>query len=292
MPATEFHEVYKALKPVVDEVRKVQGIKSSSDVVHIVHIAAFVKSYEFNLYVSGLEHFAHSFYLTPTLRGMCEDIIVLKSIANFDPKDRAEIIAHIQMAGVSESLATQERFFTANRPGQPILKDKDAATKQAQEEQKIQDIYRKYGLLKGKQKWVKIKDLAISCGLLPVYEFFYSATSKWVHFSPQILLRMGWAKEKSQSATYVFSTEHFAGHYANFNFIYGSYLFALFFRSFKSEIPNASTIEPHVKELESLLDKILRWPEIITFEEMNVEPPHEIWYGVLKVLEEEKAKGE
>jgi hypothetical protein len=291
MPATEFNEVYKALEPIVNEARTVEGIKSGDDFYNIVHKAAFIKNYEFNLYASGLEEYAHSFYLTPTLRGMCEDIIVLKSIAAFDPQDKIKIITHIQMAGVFESLATQDHFFTANKPAQPVLKDKDAITKQEKQEEEIQDIYRKYGLLKGKQKWVKIKDLAISCGLLPVYEFFYSATSKWVHFSPQILLRMGWAKEKSNSATFVFSTKHFAGYYANFNFIYGSYLFVLFFHSLKNEIANAPAFEPHIKKLESLLDDVLQWPELVTYEEMTLEPPNPLVYGLLKVAEEEKTKG-
>lgn len=55
MPATEFHSVYKALKPIIDNVRKVEGIKSGDDVYQIILRAAFVKSYEFNLYTAGLE---------------------------------------------------------------------------------------------------------------------------------------------------------------------------------------------------------------------------------------------
>ena len=75
MLATEFHNVHQALTPIIDDIRKAEGVNSVDDVYQIILRAVFVKSYEFNLYIAGLEGHTHSFYLTPTFRGICEDII-------------------------------------------------------------------------------------------------------------------------------------------------------------------------------------------------------------------------
>jgi Family of unknown function (DUF5677) len=287
MPATEFHNVYKALEPVVEDVRKIS--LKTDDFYQLALKGAFIKSYEFNTYSSGLESTTRSFFMTATLRGICEDIIILKSIAFFDPKDRSDAVVHIQMSSVYESLINQKQFFDDIRMGQPCIADPDAATKRTDHDDKLLDIYRKYNLLRNNRK-PSVRQLALSCGLLQIYDFFYSATSKWVHFAPHILLRMGWSEDTSRDAIHILSTAHFSGYYANFNFIYGTYLFALFFNTFKPELPSANDIEPHINELNQLLNDMLRWPELITFEEMNTKPPSEILYALLRVLADEEAK--
>jgi hypothetical protein len=284
MPATEIHKVYNALEPVIAKLRRVS--LKDVDLYLLAVIAAFVKNYEFNQYASGLDSTAHSFYLTPTLRGMVEDIIFLKSIAHLDQPDRSKLIGHIQMSGIMEGFINQEEFFDESRPGQPVPTESNGKTIKMKADTDALQIYAKYGLVSKKGKKLRIIDLARRCHLLPLYHFLYSATSKWVHFNPQILFRMAWGPDRSCTGIYTLSTENFSGHYANFNFIYGTYLFALFFDTFKEELPLASEIEPRIDELKDLLHRFLRWPEIVTYEEMNVDPPSEIIYAMLLAVKE------
>jgi hypothetical protein len=290
MPATEFHSTYKALEPAIAHIRL--GNLRQHDFFQLSLKAALTKTYDFNTYVSGLEDTGHSFYLTATLRGMCEDIIALKSMLNFDPKDRSDLVANIQMSGVYESIAAQMEFFKTTRPARPVFSVNDPTAEKEKVDAKILNVYKKYGLPTRGKLPPSMRQLAIRCGLLPIYDFYYSATSKWVHFSPHILMRMGWGPESSPTATYEFSPSHFSGYYANFNFMHGTYLFVLFVETFKQELGFTIDVDPHIQELKDLLDRILRWSEVVTFEEMNVKPPSEILYATLKVLEEEKAKGD
>lgn len=293
MPATEFNDVYKALEPAIAEVRL--GNLQRHDSFQLSLKAALAKTYDFNTYVSGLEATDHSFYLTATLRGICEDIIALKSMLHFEAKDRSELVSHIQMSGVYESIAAQMEFFKVNREWQPIYSVENPNEEKETIDEKILDIYRKYGLPTRGKFPPSTRQLAISCDLLPMYDFYYSATSKWVHFSPHILMRMGWSPESSPTATYEFAPSHFSGYYANFNFMHGTFLFILFIETFKHELGFTTNIEPQIQELKSLLDRTLRWSEVVTFEEMNVEVPSDILYALLKVVAEGKldeAEGE
>src|SRR6266404_1989790 len=201
----ELAEIYKSIEPYI---RLVQNGVTANMHYEVALKAALAKTYDFNAYVSSVESSSHSFYHTATLRGICEDIIVLKAFLAFPAKDRFELIAQTQMTGVYESLKSQYAFFKANRPGQPVLGNKDAEKAEKTEKNKLLKLYGRLGFinLKGKPFIPSVRALAKKAGLLDVYDFFYSATSKWVHFSPQILMRMGWAPDANPSSTFTFST--------------------------------------------------------------------------------------
>lgn len=44
------------------------------------------------------------------------------------------------------------------------------------------------------------------------------------------------------------------------------------------------------KKLEIQLNEILRWPETVTFEEMNLEGPHFLWRVIMREAHEQKTK--
>jgi hypothetical protein len=279
--------IYRSLKPHVEEVAKSNLV--NPDFYTIVLRAALAKSFDFNSYVSNLGSSSHSFYHTATLRGICEDLIVLKAIHGIPTADRSELITHLQRADIHESVKNQTKFFDANREKQPVLSRKDSEQLQQDANAKALAIYDKHGYAK-KGRRPTIRQLAIRANLVEVYDFLYSATSKWVHFAPHILMRMGWSSEKSLEAIYTFSTKNFAAYYAKFNAIYGSYLFGLFHESFGKELKINPKMDQYIAELGEWIGSLDRWPELVTFEELNLPRPNPIVYAVMEVLAERKAK--
>lgn len=115
-----------------------------------------------------------------------------------------------------------------------------------------------------------VESMTINGGLKPLYNFLYHATSRTVHFSPNVLLRTGWFKEGEPIE---FSTKNFRNYYSIFNLYYGTYLFTQFAKIFKKELGLDKTVVKKISGLEDLLKSVDRVPEIVTFEEMNIRRP-------------------
>jgi hypothetical protein len=86
----------------------------------------------------------------------------------------------------------------------------------------------------------------------------------------QSLLRSGWGQSPTRFA---FSTKHFNSYFAEYCSLYGAFMFCLYFEFF------ASVLKPDAKErkiVEAIRQDVLftrRWPEMVTYEEMNEKPP-------------------
>ena len=119
------------------------------------------------------------------------------------------------------------------------------------------------------QRQPTVSELAKNVGLKSTYEFIYFAASNFVHFNPQALLRTGWGPDKGP---FTFSIRNMDGYYQSFGSFYGAVLFIGFQASFSEKYFNDS-IDPEVDQLVELIGQVHRWPEIITFEEMNQKPP-------------------
>jgi hypothetical protein len=111
--------IYRELEPFIRQVGQSDLI--DPDFYLIALKAALVKTYDFNVFVSGLESTSHSFYHTATLRGMCEDIIIFKGFQSVPPADKSRLVAHIQMKDAYESMKKQRVFFGKYREEQPVL---------------------------------------------------------------------------------------------------------------------------------------------------------------------------
>jgi len=282
----ELKNIYRSIKPYVKAATRSTLIKP--DFYKINLKAALAKTYDFNSYITGIRSSSHSFYHTAILRGICEDLIVLKALREIPTKDRSDLVMYLQLEECFEAMKTQEKFFEANHP-QIVLGEKYANKYSNDELKKALAIYDKYGFERRKYG-PTIRSLAQRANLLEVYDFFYSATSKWVHFSPHILMRMGWAPSKDPAETFTFTTKHFSNYYAGFNAVYGTYLFGLFCESLGDELELNPKVKKYVEELGLWIGSLMRWPELITFEEMNIKRPSIILdalYSVTKGYEEE-----
>ena len=109
-----------------------------------------------------------------------------------------------------------------------------------------------------------------------VYDFIYRLTSGAVHFNPQVLLRLGWGPFIPSTLTLskvTFSSNNMSSYYNAINQIYGSFLLSLYFELFEGFLlPNEKEKAAVVRLREYLLDE-RRWPEMVTFEELNLPPP-------------------
>ena len=83
--------------------------------------AAVAKSFEFAAVVHRDPPPDHGFFITSTLRGLCEDLIVLSFVEPLSPADRNEAVALLMAKNVADGIAAQSAFFKSERPWQPVL---------------------------------------------------------------------------------------------------------------------------------------------------------------------------
>jgi len=103
-------------------------------------------------------------------------------------------------------------------------------------------------------------------GLLELYNYLYHATSTFVHFSPNNLLRMGWGNLPDVQ----YSISNFKLYYKDFSLFYGLLLLAKIceWQHTNGYLPDFDT--KNISIMNSILERAKRWPEIVTFEEMNI----------------------
>jgi Family of unknown function (DUF5677) len=219
-----------------------------------------------------------AFFWLPGLRGICEDIIVLNYVQTIDKLQREELLSLLIMHDVHSRIRRQSEFFEAVRPQQRVLKVKDAEATILELEGKIQKIWNANGWPRLKNGTMpQIYQIADEQGakiLGHLYNYIYRMSSGMVHFSMQTLLRTGWGELNGESIKAGnFSTSHFSRYYREVAELYGAYMFCCFFELFGKWLRLTKDDRASVMAIrESILGK-QRWPEMVTFEEMNVPPP-------------------
>jgi hypothetical protein len=228
--------------------------------------ASYAKNYEINRFLQTREAGLNAFAITSVLRGLCEDIIALKWLATFEKRDRDEAVGVMMMKSVLELMQQQTAFFGKYRPSQPILETKDASSEIHALKQRLRGM-RKGNRWKKHREWPSVREMAEPTGLLPLYDFLYAATSSFVHYSPNNLIRMGKVVSPDRM---VFSTSTFSDYYTAFNRFYGLFLFVTATTTFGATLKCRDELREPTEKLMKLLDNELRWPELVTTEEMNV----------------------
>lgn len=240
--------------------------------------AAFAKSLEFNHHLHTDATKEEGFFYTPILRGICEEIIVLKFIQEHVKEKRNKIIRLLVGLETVKDIEAQDNFFSVNRPYQPVVRYKNYNQKNYFKNE-IKSIINSKGI--NGDRLPPTKQMAQKVGLIELYNFLYRASSNFVHFNPAILLRFGWKKDKDIKYTY--STKNFHNYYYFFSKIYGAYLFVLFTKTFKKQLKIKGDFWRQIKVIEKSLDNMLTWYEIVTFEELNLKRPSEIFTVLNKV---------
>jgi hypothetical protein len=233
--------------------------------------AAFSKAIDLGVSLFKTTDEEEAYFKTASLRGVCEEIIVLLYMDTILKPDQNIVMQHMLSINLAKDLKSQEDFFQANHSMQPVLTSSlysDVQTPQ----NAIATILTQKGI--NGNKLPPVEQMAKKVNLSELYSYMYRATSNFVHFNPGHLIRMGWGNTMKEAT---FKTSHFYKYYLMFNRFYISYLLVIFCKKFKGRLKLKGGILKTVKSLEKELDTYLTWPEIVTFEEMNIKRPSEIF---------------
>ena len=128
--------------------------------------------------------------------------------------------------------------------------------------------------------------MAKATGQVYLYNFIYHATSKVVHFDIFTLLSTGWGKiDKSGDIIKTnFSFQHDYRHYFTFCLFYSSYLFLKQTENFKDALALPNSVNEKLSKLDGLFENN-DWPELITFRQLNLEPPSKIIKAMHRVVQ-------
>jgi len=235
--------------------------------------ASLVKCYEFNNRIRDDKRSNDAFFLVPTLRGICEDLIVLNFIKRMPKADREQLIELLMAHELYSRFESQDKFFSKVRPQQPVLRAKDGDQVLADLKAKIQPIWIRHGWAGlGDKVMPPIRQLAQKQQqpvLTGLYDYLYRLTSGSVHFNVQSLLRSGWGSKHR----WVFSTVNFDQYFSAYGRVYGAFLFCVYFEFFGRFLRPGPKVTKRIDEIRKSLIFEPRWPEMVTFEEMNQKLP-------------------
>jgi Family of unknown function (DUF5677) len=265
-------QLFSGLKPYMTGVAR--GRCGRHGLYSLCIRASISKCFEFNLAVTHLSKLKISFFALASLRGICEDLIVLRFIGRMPTDDRQAVLAALMSHEIATRTKLQDAFFSAIRPQQPVLRLQDADAQIARAEAAARDVWKRNGWPNfNKGPMPPVRQIAEKQGLHQLsvlYDYFYRLTSAGVHFNVQSLLRSGWGDlEKAV----VFSPTNFHEYFKRFCALYGAFMYCLYFEFFRDVLRP----ETHVREIVGKIrENVLmapRWPEMITYEEMNLRPP-------------------
>jgi len=238
--------------------------------------ASVSKCYEFNLAVDSLSKSESAFFAMSALRGMCEDLIVLGYIRKMPPADRESLIAALSQCELGSRVELQAKFFSSFRPQQAVLSFKNVRSTIDSHEAAARSVWHRHGwpnLSTGAMPQIRqIAEKQGSEQLAILYDYLYRLTSAGVHFSVQSLLRSGWGPNLRE---FRFSARSFQQYFSEYCSLYGAFIFCVYFEFF------SAVLRPDQKEratIGKIREQVLftpRWPEMVTFEEMNLEAPKE-----------------
>jgi hypothetical protein len=268
MPTTD--KTYKVLEQLAPIVQHATVGRLDADGYYLFTLkAAFTKNFEFVSSVFASEQANSAFLVCPFLRGLCEDIILLRDLLRFSREDRDRVVLLLSTEQTFRFVDKQLAFFSEYRPTQQVVGHSPSPMNSAAPTDRSKQLSAQIEALRGAYgpARVNVRDMAQRSSLLHLYDYLYCATSSFVHFSPRNLHRMGWGDERAR--VFEFSTRNFGDYYKDFCRFYGIFLFVTFCAMFGSMLSVRSEISERVEALMDDLTNVNRWPELVTFEEMN-----------------------
>ena len=276
-------ELLAVLKPDIDTVSKYSLTEGT---FQGVLKAAYVKAFDFVRHAYSISEDkadGSCFFTSSALRGIVEDLIVLAFLRQLSREDRDEVILIETGRAIQKTTEAQKAFFDENRPYQPILQMQLGTGRAESNDRRITEIVRQSGLWATGKKLPTIEQMANKVGLRHIYDYIYRITSDTVHFNPRIAFRSGWGTPDNV----VFGTQQFCGYYLQYSQVYGAFLFILMSERFSKDLKLCADVLNVVGQIEKNLNDVLRWPEALTYEEMNTQSPGPFERLVLKIAHEQ-----
>jgi hypothetical protein len=257
--------------------------------------ASLVRIYEYAEFVHGdiSDEKADGFFAAAPLRQCCEDLIALKFLALLKRSDRDSVIRALMLITTNNAAEKQVAFFKKSHPHQFILPPPWEKHAIGKVKDKLTEIGARTLLWRNERKLPPIEQMAMKVGLTPLYEFLYAATSEIVHFNVRIALRSGWGD--LSKLEFRFSPANFSRYYILFARTYSAFLLVQFCRAFRTMLKLSPSFMDAIDEIELSIElsieSQLRWPEILTFEEMNIQHNENIiLQAAFAVMQEERVQ--
>jgi hypothetical protein len=167
---------------------------------------------------------------TISLRPLCEDLIYGCWLQTLPGGDVDKIVELSMAADISKSIDAQNNFLASAYANLDSSKDGSGprftrpvgnfdVIKRMNDKEKLKNIGLSLGWPRGRQP--SIHDMADTCSLSDVYEFFYHGASKAVHANLHNMARMVWGDSAN---SYSISSSNFERYYALFALTYGMWL--------------------------------------------------------------------
>ena len=275
-------DLQQSIAPLIDSLR--QG-DMDEGLFGCLLKASFAKSFDSCKVLGSPEHESIAFLLAPVLRGTCEDLIVLRALRDAaEPVRQACLYARVRR-DMHSAIESQSKFFKQERPFQPVFDKADLWGDVRSLREDERRAWKELGYDVSRRDRPSTMHLAEKNGLEPLYRYVYALTSDVVHFNPRVLLRTGWSNSER---TPYFSTEHFSRYYAAFSLFYSHYLLGKMYDCFSINVDAAGEYKSIFGRLQFWLDGWLRWPEVVTFEELNIKEPGAILRIALKAAHARK----
>jgi len=241
--------------------------------------AAFSKNYQVNLTIARSENPDDEYLLLSSLRGVCEDLIGLKFLGTLAELDQDKAIVAMMMRSTVELMTRQAAFFESVKPNQPVMKARQADATIRETRTVLRSITTSFDWLDPRTGAPVVSRMARAVGLKGFYDYLYAATSRFVHFTPRELLRMGWGSDDTGPMR--FSPRGFSRYYSAFNKFYAPFMLVTFCTTFSKRLGCTNRVRAEVEAIIQILTDEVRWPELITHEELNREAPSPLQYLLL-----------
>ncbi len=277
----ETERIYKSFETEINLIRQCAPSKKTDIQLKDVIVSAYVKAYDFVLYICRLNDFKDAFFQIPMLRGICEDLITITYLLKQSEGKQNYLLVLKRFEELKKSTNAQYIFFNKYNVGQvlpPSINQVDIEL--------ILEEYRKAGHLLEETKFPTVFKMAKSVNLEDLYSFIYHATSKSVHFDIFTLLSMGWGEIDTNNGTIKpnFSYQHDYHHYYTFSLFYSSYLFLQQTKNFNNYLILSQKISDALIEIETGYENI-DWPELVTFKQMNIKPPSPLMRSMYRIIQ-------
>lgn len=236
---------------------------------HIALTAAFTKSLAMQEVFLLPNDKTASFYLAPALRSLCEDLIVLGFINKHLSEDADVVIRLLLDLDFQTTLHAQEAFFNQFRPYQPTIKPKLPKSEIKKIKSKLKKLHLSF-ISETDSFTPSVRQMAKSQGLLMLYDYLYNATSRLVHFSPGNLFRMCWGNPNGEMTCEINALEKY---YQKFIEFYATHLLCTLAHQFQTQLRISSEVQSFLNDRLTKVNQLTRWPELITFEELNAKNP-------------------
>ncbi len=114
--STQIEDYLSQIHEFMTDIAQVRDTRSEYSAFSACLQSSLVKSYEYLQFVYYNAEFEGHFFAVSTLRGIVEDLIVLRFISKLEAQKRDRLLSSLQLLEVQDRITRQMAFFEKYRP--------------------------------------------------------------------------------------------------------------------------------------------------------------------------------